>query len=215
MFHLERGRMIDPAYQPALDTLRACIAEDRADRHYFVDFDYTLLLTNSTDAYLQSARPKFVFWPILKALGLARPWVFRGKNSVFLYRDSMRIGVLHTLRPGLKTDYERIADQIFETHKNDALISALTPVASEQITIVSFGLTEIIRTMLQNTRFRDCQIVASTPDRLVADRARGKLEMLKEVGLVPDAERDVVITDSMRDDQDLLEHVRHGFHIKW
>ena len=211
----ESGQMIDPAYQPALDRLRDCVAENHPDRRYYVDFDYTLLLTNSTDAYLQSARPKAVFWPVLKTLGLARPWVLRGSNGVFLYRDSMRLSALHALRPALASDYDLVADQVFETHKNETLLSVLAPVESQKIVIVSFGLTDAIRTMLRKTRFQDCTIVASSPDQLVADRARGKLAMLGDVGLMPDASRDAVITDSKRDDQDLLDHVQNSFHIKW
>ncbi|MCR9268489.1 MAG: haloacid dehalogenase-like hydrolase [Hyphomonadaceae bacterium] len=207
--------MIEREFQSAFDGLRACIEEANPDRRFFVDFDFTLLLTNSTDAFLRAARPRPIYWLLLKAVGLARPWVFRGANGVFLYRDAMRLQLMHRLRPSLAEDYEQIADQVFERYGNHALIDLFAKVPDDNIAIVSFGLKQTIERMLRNTRFKDCAVIASEPDRLVADRARGKLEMLREANLLPDPDRDAVITDSRKDDQDLLDHVRHGFHIKW
>lgn len=206
---------MDPTFQPTVDRLRKCISERDKDRRYFVDFDYTLLMANSTDKYLQSARPAFIFRPLLKLIGFIRPWKLRGSNSVFLYRDATRLSFLQGLRPALAADFDLIADREFDAHQNQQLVDMLSSVESDRIVIVSFGLKSTIEAMLRSTRFSGCPIVASSPDRLVEDRRRGKLEMLQDAKLTPDSVLDVVVTDSKFDDQDLLEFVEHAFHIKW
>ena len=198
-----------------LEALRACIADDHPERRYFIDFDYTLMLASSTDTYLQSARPKLFFWPVLKAIGLFRPWVLRGQNGVFLYRDAMRLAVLERLRPNLMTDLEQRAVQVFETHENKALVETLQEIPADRIVIVSFGLTKVIKALLKQTPFEQSTVVASQSDQLVDDRRAGKLKMLEKAGYFPNPELDVVVSDSYRDDKDLLEFVNHNFYIKW
>ena len=197
------------------EALRACIADDHPERRYFIDFDYTLMMASSTDAYLQSARPKLIFWPILKALGLFRPWVLRGENGVFLYRDAMRLGVLERLRPKLMADLEQRAAHLFETHKNEVLTMGLQAIPAHRIVIVSFGLTKVIKALVAQTPFKDSVIVASETDQLVDDRKLGKLGMLEKAGYFPNPTLDVVVSDSYRDDKDLLEFINHSFYIKW
>lgn len=199
----------------AIDALEECIRERDPDRRYFIDFDFTLLLASSTDEYLQSARPSFVFRPFLKLLGLVRPWVFRGKNGVFLYRDATRLDIMHKLRPPLLSDFQEIARERFVLKKNDKLLQMLELVDPGKITIVSFGLKDAIRAMLKDSRLESCDIVASSQKRLVADRRIGKIQMLEAAQCLPNRSRDVIITDSDRDDRDLLEYVEHGFHIDW
>jgi len=199
----------------AIDALEECIRERDPDRRYFIDFDFTLLLASSTDEYLQSARPSFVFRPFLKLLGLVRPWVFRGKNGVFLYRDATRLDIMHKLRPPLLSDFQEIARERFVLKKNDKLLQMLELVDPGKITIVSFGLKDAIRAMLKDSRLESCDTVASSQKRLVADRRIGKIQMLEAAQCLPNRSRDVIITDSDRDDRDLLEYVEHGFHIDW
>ncbi|MEL6856793.1 MAG: HAD family hydrolase [Pseudomonadota bacterium] len=197
------------------EALQACVAQDTDERRYFVDFDYTLLLANSTDTYLQSARPKPLFWLILKALGLFRPWLLRGVNSVFLYRDAMRLALIERLRPALLADLEARASEIFAAHENTELTATLKTVPAERIVIVSFGLTKVIAAILATSRFKDSTIVASQSERLIDDRKSGKLKMLERAGFFLNPELDVVVSDSYRDDQDILETVTQSFFIKW
>lgn len=134
---------------------------------------------------------------------------------MFLYRDATRLSFMHWLRPSLAADFGQIAHHEYDTHQNQQLVDMLGSVESDKIVIVSFGLKSAIETMLKSTRFRDCAVIASSPDQLVEDRKRGKLEMLKDANLTPDPALDAVITDSKRDDHDLLDYVERGFHIKW
>ena len=199
----------------AIDALEKCIKESDPNRRYFIDFDFTLLLASSTDEYLQSARPSFLFRPFLKLLGLVRPWVFRGRNGVFLYRDATRLNVMQKLRPALSSDFEGIARERFALKKNDKLLQMLEAVDPSKITIVSFGLKDAIRSMLKGSQLESCDIVASSQKDLVTDRRNGKIQMLEAAQCLPDRTGDVIITDSDHDDRDLLEYVEHGFHIEW
>ena len=199
----------------ALEALEKCIAECDPERRYFIDFDYTLLLASSTDEYLQSARPSLVFRPLLKLIGLLRPWVFRGENGVFLYRDATRLDLMHRLRPALAKDFEKIASACFKAKKNDKLLRMLDLVDPSKITIVSFGLTEAIRLMLRDSRLQCCDIVGSCQKQMISDRQNGKIKMLEAANCLPHPSRDVIITDSDQDDRDLLDYVENGFHIEW
>ncbi len=207
--------MTDLDYTQRIEALAALIAESQPDRRYFVDFDFTLMLANSTDTYIGSAQPRFIFWPLVKALGLLRPWVLRGENSNFLYRDATRLKFVKTLRPRLTEDFSAIADETFKRHQNTALIDLLAQVDPSQIVIVSFGLTDVLKNLLLETRYSSSLIVASTHENMTRDRGRGKLGMLRDNDLLPDPSRDAVITDSARDDLDLLNYVDHAFHIEW
>ncbi len=80
---------------------------------------------------------------------------------------------------------------------------------------ITIGLTKVIKALLKQSPFENSIIVASRSDQLVDDRKMGKLKMLEKAGYFPNPELDVVVSDSYRDDQDLLEFVNHSFYIKW
>ena len=69
--------------------------------------------------------------------------------------------------------------------------------------------------MLKGTEFENAQIIAPSATTMTKERKKGKLGMLRERGIVLDPTRDVVITDSLEDDADLLARVEQGFHIEW
>jgi len=198
------------------NTLKQLIETDPADRHYFVDFDHTLLLTNSTDLFINSARPRYVFWPLFKALGLLRPWILMGKNSTLLWRDPVRVKLAHFLQgKGMARFFSESASQLWRQKKNAELCNVLSEIPIESITIVSFGVDEVIQTLLKGTEFEHARIIAPTLSTLTKERRKGKVGMMRERGVFFNKNRDVVITDSATDDADLLARVENGFHIEW
>ena len=199
-----------------VDDLRRLIATDSSDRHFYVDFDHTLLLTNSTDLLINSARPRFFFWPLMKGLGLLRPWIVMRQGSTLLWRDPIRVRVVRYLQGKRVVDsFRKRARGLWKRYKNEELFEILQPLPPESITIVSFGVDEVIHTLLRGTKFEKIQVIAPTAVTMTKERRKGKLGMLRERGIVLNKDRDVVITDSLEDDADLLERVDQGFHIEW
>lgn len=199
-----------------LKALTKLIELDSADRHYYVDFDYTLLLNNSTDLYINSAHPRFLFWPIMKAVGLIRPWVLMGREGTLIWRDPIRVQIIQRLL-GARIDeqFQKNSERLWHKFKNKELYELLEKVPQSSVTVVSFGIEKVISALLQGTKFQNTQIIAPTIATLSDERRKGKLSMLRGRGIVINKSRDVVITDSAKDDADLLAYVEHGFHIQW
>jgi hypothetical protein len=63
-----------------------------------VDFDETLCLRNSTEAWLGAARPGFVAACLLRCLDVLAPWrLWRG-----IERDALRVALVRRLFPATK-----------------------------------------------------------------------------------------------------------------
>jgi len=202
--------------QERIEALKRLVKEDPEGRHFFVDFDHTLLLTNSTDLLINSARPRFIFWPLMKGLGLLRPWIVMRQGSTLLWRDPIRIRVIRYFQgKRLVNSFRANAKRLWRQYRNPELFEILETLPVENLTIVSFGVDEVIHTLLQGTSLENVRIIAPTSVTMTKERRKGKLGMLRERGIVLNKFRDVVITDSATDDADLLERVEQAFHIEW
>ncbi|MEW6756484.1 MAG: haloacid dehalogenase-like hydrolase, partial [Candidatus Latescibacterota bacterium] len=207
-----------PAPSPdgqAAEALRCLLAAGDVRRRVFVDFDHTLFLANSTEVFLDSARPAFLAALVLRGLGLLRPWRWlssgRGER---VWRDPIRVLAVLALMPWTVLRFRHTAAQTFARHQNRTLVSWLAGIEPPRLTIVSYGFAFVIRRLVARTPLAAARLVASGlrhPGRL---RAHGKVAELARRRTVPDPERDVVITDSP-DDGDLLRAVRHAFLVTW
>ena len=104
------------------EALKELIETDHDDRHFFVDFDYTLLLTNSTDLLINSARPRFIFWPLMKGLSLLRPWIVMRQGSTLFWRDPIRVRVIRYLQGRRVVEsFRKRSRAMWAYYKNDEL----------------------------------------------------------------------------------------------
>ena len=128
----------------------------------------------------------------------------------------MRVRVIRYLYgKRLVESFRKNAGSLWQQFKNDELCDLIGQVSPSNVTIVSFGIDEVIETLLKGTALEGINVVAPCAVSMTKERRKGKLGMLRERGIFINANRDVVITDSKEDDADLLERVDQGFHIEW
>lgn len=181
-----------------------------------VDFDHTLFLWNSTEAYVDSTRPAFYTAILLKLLGALAPWRVFGKRGYFVWRDFFRMMLCYLMAPWTGLIFRRRAGAIFREQLNGELDRLLAATPPEKIVIVSFGFRHVIGSLIAGTRYDAATLVAPGLFDSVRYRKAGKAEMLRDAGITPDPASDILITDSAIDDADMLALLPgRGYVIEW
>lgn len=184
-----------------------------SESHVYLDFDYTLFRSSSTEEFLNTGKPAFLAALALRVLRGFQPWTFGARTHTgFVWRDPIRIWMIILLMPWTVWLFRKRAPALFEQYKNQSVIDALSGVPADRITIVSVGFERFVRQLLAGTRLQDARIIGSSLTRPAALRRRGKLHQLRELGIAPNRNRDVVVSDSL-DDADLLSSVDNAFLI--
>lgn len=173
---------------------------------YYVDFDYTLFGTNSTDTFLRTARPYALFWVLFVCIRKLIPWRLFGGAARFKWADMVNCTLLRVLNPLAMRRFRAKAPALFQRHANPAVISRLKDVPSDQIVIVSFGMAPVLRALLAGSRFQTCKIVAPEFAESAAFRSKGKRAALEALCHKLKAS-DIVLTDNFEDDHDLVSAV--------
>ena len=204
-----------PASQNQFDRLSRLLQHDVGERRIFVDFDHTVFLSNSTEEFLDCARPRFLAAFALRALGALMPCsAGPDRPRGFVWRDPVRVLAILILMPWTLLLFRRNARAIFERDCNRVLMAILTEYGVGRVTIVSFGLDFVIRRLVAGTPLEGAPIISSSLKYPVRIRRDGKASSL--MGTVDaDPSRDVFITDSEVDDADALARFRNSFHIRW
>ena len=201
------------------NNLRSYSSTDPIEQHLaaeveariFVDFDYTLFWSNSTEAFLNSGRPGFVTALVLRILSVLAPWSLASKDQgSFLWRDGIRIWAIILIVPWTLLLFRRKAPALFERFQNPQLVGLIDKLDLKRVVIVTNGYVPFVRMILRGSSLAGVQLVGSSLWQPTRVRRDGKLVTLSEVGLVPVREKDVVITDSI-DDADLLAAVDHAY----
>ena len=181
------------------------------DRKVYVDFDYTLFRSNSTEEFLHTGRPAFVATLMLHVLRMIRPWAIGPmRKDSYISRDAIRAWALILLMPWTLLLFKSRSRALFMRHHNAELAAILASVDPNRIVIVSMGFEWLIRQLLRDNRLGSARIVATSFFAPLRLRRSGKLKELRRMGLGPVFDRDLVITDSL-DDEDLLQSVDNGF----
>lgn len=199
----------------AADRLQADLRHAAPGARVFVDFDHTLFLWNSTEAYLDHVRPGSVFAPILKLISGLVPWRAFGRNGYFVWRDFVRLLFVILFTPWTRGRFGKRAPDLFAAHLNVRLDAMLQGIDPSRIVIVSFGLASVIRPLLAGSRYAQATLVAPGLFDQPGARARGKVEMLRKAGFEIDPSADIVITDSAKDDADLLAAAQKSHVVEW
>lgn len=202
----------------ALDALSTLPSQARV----VVDFDDTLWLTNSTQLYIDSVRPRWLAWVLFKLVAL----VFRGlPTHCAPWRDAVTVACLTLCCPWAWWVWRRRAPQLVRRHTNQPLAQALAALPAQQdLLVCSFGMAFLIRPLLAHMgpRWASAPLVASRVWSNGRDRQRGKRAMLppgwcdavaSPSGTQPPPPL-AVVTDSL-DDQDLLALAQWPLWVKW
>lgn len=178
-----------------------------------VDFDETLWLRSSTEAFLHSVRPQIAAVVLLRGLDVLRPWrLLPGQRQLFVYRDWLRVLLVVTLMPWSLLQWRRHAAALGPRWRNEALLTALADV--DRPLVVTFGFAPVVRPLLAGAHPQAHLLVSSSLLRGYRLRSEGKrAAVLRELGADVLAES-MVITDSA-DDADLLQACRTPLLLQW
>ncbi len=163
-----------------------------------VDFDETLCLSNSTEAFLGTARPALLAALLLRTLDLLAPWrLVRGA-----VRDAWRIALVRRLFPGVARRWARQPPSL-----NAPLCRAL---AGRRWVIASNGFAPVIAPVLAAAGLAEIPLIAC---RTSADVRAGKLARLHAAGF--EAAEALVITDDPAADAALLAVCAVPLMVTW
>jgi hypothetical protein len=178
------------------------------DGPLLIDLDETLYLRNSTEDFIDCARPALLALLLLRALDMIKPWRLTGRDT----RDNWRVCAIAILFPWTQWRWRAQARRLAASNTNQRLKAALDALPRPPI-ILTTGFRSIVTPLLAEMGFVDAKIVAARLCRF-ADRRNGKLQMAS-VALGTDAiGRCLAVTDSLAD-LDLLDRCARPFRTVW
>lgn len=164
------------------------------DVSLLLDLDETAYLSNSTEDFLDSARPGLAALLLLRLLDAIRPWRWTGGEAT---RDLWRIRFVSTFMPWIWILWRRRVKSLAARFANQPLLDAVTRRTGPTL-FVSAGFLPIIAPLIAALGFPEARIVASRL-HTTEDRLRGKfataLDALGEEAVA----KSMVLTDSLED----------------
>lgn len=181
-----------------------------------LDFDETLWLRNSTEYFLDAARPRWLAHILALMVDALGKFVwFRSAGRYRLYRDWLRIRAIATLMPWHLRAWRDHAAVVGPQFRNDGLWLAVRRSGAQRVGVVTIGFREIVGPLLEAAApgvplWGSCHL-GWNGWRL---RKLGKISAL--AGELPsDVVVDsVVVTDGV-DDLAMAPHVRRVALIRW
>ena len=178
----------DASPQAAIATILAF------DGPLLLDLDETLYLSNSTEDFIDSARPAKAAAVLMKILDWIKPWRWTGGEVT---RDVWRVQLITLLFPWTNRRWRQGVPQLAARFTNEPLIGALRTHPSTLI-IVTLGFGPIVTPLIDALKLGEVQIIASRSSGF-EDRMRGKLALALDALGADTVRRGLVITDSTAD----------------
>jgi phosphoserine phosphatase len=179
------------------------------DGPVFVDLDETLYLRNSTEDFIDLARPALLALMVLRVLDAIKPWRWTGGAVT---RDNWRIRSIQTLLPWTQGRWLRHVGRLAREYSNQPLVEALQAKA-DTFVVVTLGFHPVVKPLVAALGFPKARIVASRASSF-EDRRRGKLHTaVSELGQET-VDSSLFITDSL-DDLPLLEKCARPLRTVW
>ncbi len=210
-----------PAHPAATDRaiaheLARAAATQLGARPVVVDFDETLWLRNSTELFLDRARPRWLAFLLLVAVDMfGRLLWFRSEQRRHVYRDWLRLRVITLLMPWTVARWRRDAPTLGPRYANDELLDVLRAHGLDRVGVATTGMAELIEPLLSafapQTRLWASGHLGWQGWRI---RAVGKLAVLRERQPATPFDTALVITDNDTD-LEMQSEVGHFELIKW
>lgn len=180
-----------------------------------VDFDETLLLRNSTEAYLDSLQPRLLGTLFLLLLEKLRLWWWlpkplRSRES----SDWIRIVLATLFFPWTLFIWRRQAKQYVQRQTNWPLLHSLQNNPQARVVVATRGFECIVGPLLAHMPLDVEALIGCRFLKGGSDRQLGKEEMLTRHFSDSAIRQAAVITDS-RDDTSLLAIVKYPFLVQW
>jgi hypothetical protein len=184
-----------PEVQPA----RALSLLRRFRGPVLIDLDETLYLRNSTEDFIDCARPALAALLLMRLLDAIRPWRWTGGDRT---RDVWRVRCVMLFFPWTRSVWARRAVYLAATAANVPLIATLNnrvrAMDCEAPVIVTVGFEAIVAPLVA-ALMPDLPQVIATRHSVFADRLAGKVQLIVArlgSGIIG---RALVITDSEQD----------------
>lgn len=187
-----------------------------------VDFDETLFLRNSTEEYLDCAYPRPMSALVLFGLKALKPWRLLPAHlrDDKLSKDWCLVVMMTLLFPWTLLVWQYRAKSLAKVLWNQPLIQAMQANPNAEIVVATLGFDVVVKPLLkhlpvvlqsQNGR---PSIVSCRFWQGSADRARGKLAMVREALGADKLKNAIAITDSEYD-RPLLDAVKTPCLVEW
>jgi hypothetical protein len=185
------------------------------DAPLLLDFDETLWLRNSTEAFLDWARPRWLVAILLRLIRLSRIWrLAPGSDADHCYRDWLRVLLVVVLTPWNLPRWQHHAAAAAVPHVNRQLVAALEARGLTAPLVVTNGFRCIVAPMLTAFAPLRPRLLAAPLLGAPAWRRRGKLAVVTaELGTAA-VGRATLVTAS-QDDAGLLAATAQGIHVRW
>jgi hypothetical protein len=173
-----------------------------------VDLDETLYLRNSTEDFLDCARPGVLAFLLLKVLDVVKPWRVTGGDAT---RDVWRVRTVGIFAPWTMLVWRRRVAALAGQFRNAELTEVLRSRGEPPI-ISTIGFHPIVKPLIAALGFAEARLVCARTN--FDDRRDGKLVLVsRELGhsVVQCA---LVVTDSV-DDLPLLEACASPLRTIW
>jgi hypothetical protein len=174
-----------------------------------LDLDETLYLGNSTEDFIDSARPGLVALLLMRLLDLVRPWRWTGGDST---RDVWRVRCVAIVLPGTTRAWRRRVGGLAARFGNVPLLAAIHTRSAPPI-VATNGFHPIVAPLVAALGLGHARIVSARASSF-ADRRDGKLRLAVDAlgaEIVRDA---LVLTDSVQD-LGLLDACARPLRTEW
>lgn len=180
-----------------------------------LDFDETLFLRNSTEAYLDTLRPQALGALFLQVIDKLKPWRFLPSAiGGFEARDWLRVVLATLLFPWTLVLWRRRVRSLMQTYENKPLAQAVSQNPHLQVIIATRGFDFIVRPMIPYLSLQPEQVIGCRFWRGGWDRQRGKDELIAGHVDPLAVQTGVLVTDSL-DDASLLRRVQYPLWVQW
>lgn len=159
-----------------------------------LDLDETLYLRNSTEDFIDSARPAVLALMLMRFLDLLKPWRWTGGETT---RDVWRVRSISWCFPWTKHRWKNRVVELAKSFTNWRLLAALGSPGEAPI-IATVGFHPIVTPLVAALGLPGAQIIAARLSTF-ADRRDGKLKLVVDALGDDTVRRALVLTDSSQD----------------
>jgi hypothetical protein len=203
------------ASRPEALCTRALAELRRCRGPVLIDLDETLYLRNSTEDFIDTARPGILALLLLRLLDAVRPWRWSGGERT---RDVWRVRCILLLLPWTLAAWKKRCLRLAASATNAPLMSALEDRARagdcEPPVIVTVGFEAIVRPLVAALKVPQAPRIIAARHFRFSDRREGKLALSTRALGAATIQRALVITDSDQD-AELLDACAVPLLIKW
>ncbi|MBC7982782.1 MAG: hypothetical protein H7Y02_02900 [Candidatus Obscuribacterales bacterium] len=179
-----------------------------------LDLDETLYLRNSTEDFIDSARPATLALIAMRLLDAIKPWRWTGGDKT---RDVWRVRCILALFPWTKDLWRKRVATLAIDAANAPLISAVKmrvgAVNAHATVITTLGFQSVVAPLVAALGLAQLRIVAARSSTF-ADRRDGKLRMVVNALGNETVRRALVLTDS-NEDEALLNACAVPLQVIW